>query len=235
MNVLSGKTALVTGATGGIGTAIAESLATQGCNLILICRGSRKCANLVSRLEHYKINIEVIWCDFEDQTEVMEMLSSLKEKTVDILINNAGQFPLKSILDSSIEDYDNCFNVNVKAPFILAKVLGKSMCDRSWGRIVNIGSSSSYNGSGETGLYCASKHALLGLSRSLYQEFKPHNVRVYSVSPGSVQSDMGKTDTRQDFNTFITPEEVAKYICFIISFDGEGIAEESRINRMVIR
>ena len=104
-----------------------------------------------------------------------------------------------------------------------------------WGRILNIGSSSAYNGSGETGLYCSSKHALLGLSRSLTKEYSPYNVRTYCLSPGSTQTKMGATDTRQDFSTFITPEEIAKKAIFIMSFEGEGISEEFRINRMVIK
>ncbi len=235
MSVFRGKTALITGATGGIGTALAKNLAKEGCSLLLVCRSATKCATLLSQLERYNVDIKALWCDFNNESDVTKMISSLEEKTVDILINNAGYFPIKSILESSIKDYDNCFNINVKVPFVLSRTLGEKMCTNKWGRIVNIGSSSSYNGSGETGLYCASKHALLGLSRSLYQEFKPHNVRVYSVSPGSVQSEMGRSDTRQDFSTFITPEEVARYVTFIMSFDGEGIAEESRINRMVIR
>ena len=109
------------------------------------------------------------------------------------------------------------------------------MVSNNWGRIVNIGSSSSYNGSGETGIYCASKHALLGLSRSLYQEFKDSGVRVYSVSPGSIQTPMGAIDIRQDYSTFINPREVAEYIIFIITYDNEMISEEIRMNRITIK
>lgn len=235
MNVLNGKNALITGATGGLGTAISLALAESGCNLFLVCRSDEKYASLAEKLKHVNVKKEKVVCDFEDPQSVLDMISSLKDKKIDILINAAGVFPIKAILESSMSDYDTCFDVNVRAPFILSRELGKEMCDRKWGRIINIGSSSSYNGSGETGLYCSSKHALLGLSRSLYSEYKDHGVRVYSVSPGSAQTDMGKTDKRQDFSTFITPKEIAEYVCFIMSFDGEGISEEIRINRMVIR
>jgi short-subunit dehydrogenase len=235
LNILDGKTALITGATGGIGTALAKKLVDNGCDLILACRSDTKYVDLANRLKRDDTKIEKLICDFQNDHSVSQMISEIKDTNVDILINAAGLFPIKTILNSTLDDYGACFDVNVKIPFILSSILGKGMCNRQWGRIVNIGSSSSYNGSPETGLYCASKHALLGLSRSQYQEFKSHNVRVYSVSPGSVQTNMGKTDTRQDFTTFITPEEVAEYICFIMSFDGEGISEETRINRMVIR
>ena len=100
---------------------------------------------------------------------------------------------------------------------------------------MNVASSSAYNGSADTGLYCASKHALLGLSRSLYQELKPYGIRTYTVSPGSILTDMGATDTRQDFSTFLDPKEVAEYILFIVSYHNELIAEEVRLNRVLVR
>ena len=84
----------------------------------------------------------------------------------------------------------------------------------------------------ETGVYCASKHALLGLSRSLYQEYRERGVRAYSVSPGSIQTPMGATDTRQDYSTFLNPQEVAEYISFIMAYDNEMISEEIRLNRV---
>ena len=154
---------------------------------------------------------------------------------VDILVNNAGIFPIKTLAESTDQDYKDCFAVNVYAPFVLSRDLGRKMTQQRWGRIVNIGSSSSYNGSGETGLYCASKHALLGLSRSLFQEYRDSGVRVYSVSPGSIQTPMGATDTRQDYSTFINPDEVAEYVGFILSYENEMISEEIRLNRWEIR
>ena len=231
--IYKGKTAMITGATSGIGLSMAKELALMGCDLIITYRNEDK-LKLIEPL-FADINFLAIKCDFENNNQVSDMVSILKNKNVDILVNSAGVFPIKNLRDSSVKDFDSCFNVNVKIPFILSSLLGKKMCKNEWGRIINIGSSSSYNGSSDTGIYCASKHALLGLSRSLYKEFKDYNVRVYSVSPGSCQTPMGLTDKRQDFKTFITPDEVAKIACYNISFDGEGISEEIRINRMVIR
>ena len=233
--MLFGKTALIAGATGGIGSAVAEKLASIGCNLVLMCRTATRYASLANRLEKYGVKTEKLICDFQNENSILEAVEKINNMHIDILVNAAGQFPIKTIIDSTLEDYKVCFDTNVKAPYLLSSSVGRQMCGRKWGRIVNIGSSSSYNGSAETGIYCASKHALLGLTKSLHQEFRPHNVRVYSVSPGSTQTSMGKTDTRQDFTTFITPEEVAEYVSFIMSFDGEGISEEIRINRMVVR
>ena len=140
-----------------------------------------------------------------------------------------------NLLSSNIQDFNDCFDINVKSAFLLSTFIGKQMCNGGSGRIVNIGSSSAYNGSADAGIYCSSKHALLGLRRSLYKVFRPRGVRVYSISPGSCQTPMGKTDKRQDFSTFITTREVSKVVVDILKFNGEGIMEEVRINRMVIR
>jgi len=238
--MLKGKTALITGATGGLGQAIARELAKHGCNLLLTGRDPAK-LQLLSReiaIEaHFSstLKIEAQAVDLSIDKDIGSLLSQAKAMGVNILVNSAGSFPLKNILESSNEDFDKCFAVNVRAPFILSREIAADMRAGGWGRIVNIGSSSSYNGSADTGVYCASKHALLGLTRSLYKELRKSNVRAYSVSPGSIKTPMGATDIRQDYTTFLNPEEIAEYISFIISYDKEMISEEIRMNRMVVR
>jgi len=233
--MLAGKTALITGATGGLGKAIALELAKNGCDLFLVGRDNEKLRTLHHEIkELYSVRLESKSVDLSVDMEVGYLLSQAGYR-IDILINNAGMFPLKSLDESSNEDFDRCFAVNVRTPFILSRELGRHMREKGWGRIVNIGSSSAYNGSGETGVYCASKHALLGLSRSLYQEHRGSGVRVYSVSPGSIQTPMGATDVRQDYSTFLNPVEVAEYIIFIMQYDKEMISEEIRLNRVVVR
>lgn len=234
MSIFSGKTALVTGASGGLGREICLQLAASGCNVHVLGRNKEKISNLVSTLTEQKVEVFSTVVDFTESFE--EKVKHISEqRSYDILINCAGIFPIVNIENSTIEDYDNCFNVNVKAPFLLSKLLSKDMKKKRWGRIVNVASSSAYNGSRDTGLYCSSKHALLGLSRSLYQELKDHNVRVYTVSPGSIQTEMGATDTRQDFSTFLKANEVAEYILYVMSQDKELICEEIRLNRAVVR
>ena len=106
------------------------------------------------------------------------------------------------------------------------------MVSKKWGRIVNIGSSSSYNGFKNTSIYCSSKHALLGLSRSLHDELKEHNIRTFCVSPGSIKTSMGKRVIGQNYDTFMDPKEIAEFIVYIISFDKEMVSEEIKLNRI---
>ena len=126
-------------------------------------------------------------------------------------------------------------NLNVRAGFALCRAVIPDMVGKGWGRIILIGSSSSYIGTKGGSAYCASKHALLGLGRSLYHELREDNVRVHVVSPGTVATDMGAQLAEQDATTFIQPEEIAEMVLFLVKTEGNGIAEEVRVNRMIYR
>ena len=108
------------------------------------------------------------------------------------------------------------------------------MKKKQWGRIVNLGSSSSYSGFKNGSIYCTSKHAILGFSRSLHSELKEDNIRVFCISPGSVKTKMAKKSKDQNFETFLNPKQVAEFIVHAISYDNEMIADEIRLNRMII-
>jgi 3-oxoacyl-[acyl-carrier protein] reductase len=129
-------------------------------------------------------------------------------------------------------------NLNVRAPFVLSKEFSKDMVKNNWGRIVNIASSSAHNGFKNAAIYCASKHALLGLSRTLFAELKNQNVRTFCISPGSMKTRMAKEDegllAEQDYNTFMDPKEVAEFIIKIISYDNEMISQEINLSRLII-
>jgi len=232
---LRGKNVLLTGASGGIGESLALELAKTGCNLFLTGRDEEKLKLLKNEILEIKQDVRVFYksCDLEREDDLKFLISSIRDtiKTVDILVNCAGIFIVKPLCETTVDDYEKCFNVNVKAPFFLSKVFSKDMMKKKWGRIINIGSSSSYSGYKETSLYCASKHALLGISRSLYDELKDYNIKTFCFSPGSVKTRMGKKVKNQDFSTFIEPEELSKYITLTISFDSDMITEEIKINR----
>ena len=178
-------------------------------------------------------------CDLGDCESIYSTILNVKKdlKRVDILVNCAAIFPIRQICDMSIDDYMTCMQVNVTAPFILMKELSMEMKENGWGRIINIASSSAYGGSPSTSVYCASKHALLGLSRSLFKELKGDGIRVFCVSPGSIQTDMGKDVEKlgQLYDTFMTPGEVASYILHSTGYDGQMVSEEIRLNRLFVQ
>jgi len=236
--ILENKNCFLTGATGGIGRCIAMQMAQGGCNLFLTSHDVAELQKLKEELQDTAGKEVKIFYEAGDLRKVEDVKRIIEKtekefKSVDILINCAGVFPVKSLQGSSLEDFESCFQINIRAPFLFCKAFADDMAKNGWGRIVNIGSSSAYSGFKETSLYCASKHALLGFSRSLHSELKEHNVRTFCISPGSVKTEMGKLVKNQIFETFIDPEEIAEYIVFLISFDKEMVSEEIRLNRMI--
>lgn len=227
------RTCLITGASGGLGNSIASNLSSDGYDLILVGRNELRLKQLVSNIgndmnAYYK-------CDLSNIDEINRMIKYIRKHgyVIDVLVNCAGVFTSKTISKTTIDDFMKSYNVNVLAPFLLCKEFSEDMIKQKWGRIVNIGSSSSYVGFKNGSAYCSSKHGLLGLSRSLFKELKQYNVRVFDVSPCSIKTKMGRQTRNQDYNTFIDPSDIAKYISFIIKFDGESISEEIRLSRMM--
>ena len=234
--ILCGKNCLITGATGGLGKEIAKEFAKNGCNLFLTGRNNDKLNSLKNELENSvnEIKIDFEDADLSDDSEIQKLIEKVKNTfvNIDILVNCAGVFPVKLLSDSTVEDFENCFSVNVKAAFVLCKEFSQGMISKKWGRIINIASSSAYAGFKNTSIYCSSKHALLGLSRSLHSELKEHNVRTFCVSPGSIKTPMGKSVIGQNYETFLNPNEIAELIVRLVSFDNEMISQEIQLSRM---
>ena len=237
--ILKKKNCLITGATGGIGEEISKQLATLSCNLFLTSTNKTKLEKLKKNLRkiNTSITIETFPVNLDSEENVLELIKHVRKKfaSINILINCAGIFMIKSIEKSTIEDFDKSINLNVKVPFILSREFSKDMITKKWGRIMFVGSSSSYSGFENGSVYCASKHSVLGLSRALNIELKKKNVRVLCISPSSTKTDMGKISVDQDFNTFLNPKEVAEYVIFVLSFDNEMSIDESRLNRMIMK
>ncbi len=234
-SILEGKTCFITGASGGLGYRIATEMARNGCNLILTSRDYAKLSMKVTTLKSafgHKITIDSEVCDFVSLTDTQRLLRNMKDYAIDILVNCAGVYITKPLLESGLGDYSALFDINVRAAFMLSHAFATGMVERKWGRIINIGSSSSYEGRWDSPLYCASKHALLGLSRAMHEDLRRYNVRVFCVSPGAVKTPMGDHIAGDKTSTFIKPEEIAKYIAQIISFDSTMVSEEVKLNRM---
>lgn len=238
MSSFRNKNCLIVGASGGIGMQIAEKMSEFNYDLFLVGRNKNKLSTIRKRIlsKNKSIKIEFESADLTNDKSINQLIKKIRKKfgSIDILVNAAGAFIIKSIEDSSVEAFDENFKINVRAPFVFCKEFSKDMKKKKWGRIVNIGSSSSYNGFKNGTIYCSTKHSLLGLSRALFAELKEYGVRTYCISPGSVRTKMGRLSKDQNFDTFIDPHEVAEYVAFVISFDKDLISEEIRLNRIKI-
>jgi short-subunit dehydrogenase len=236
MNILNNKNCFITGATGGLGKQISHFLAKENCNLFLTSTDEKNLEKLTEKILLHNKNISVVYkpADLSKKNDLYKIMKYAKKKfkKIDILINCAGVFPVKKLNYSTIEEFDYCMNVNSRAPFYFIKEFSQDMIRNKWGRIVNIGSSSSYDGFKETSMYCASKHAILGLSRSVHDELKNYNIRTITISPGSIKTKMGRKVKNQNYQTFIKPKEIAKFLVDVISYDNEMIPNEVQLKRM---
>ena len=240
-NILEKKNCLITGATGGLGKQIAIELAKKNCNLFLTSM-EENLEELKQELEkqNNKIVIKYQHSDLRKDEDVNNLIRKIRGEftPIDILINCAGENHRRSLSESTLDEFDSCMNLNVRAPFILCKEFSKDMMEKKWGRIVNIASSSAHNGFKNAAIYCSSKHALLGLSRTLFVELKDSNVRTFCVAPGSMKTKMAKEDegllAEHDYNTFMEPSEVAEFIIKIISYDNEMVSQEISLSRLNI-
>jgi 3-oxoacyl-[acyl-carrier protein] reductase len=235
-NVYKNKNVLITGASGGLGKELALSFLNKGSNLLLTSTNQEKLTTLKNELKANKKDSQQIFCktcNLESPEEIYNLSKYARQhiKNIDILVNVAGIFLVSDFIENTIDDFDKSFSVNVRAPFLLSQALVPQMIKNKFGKIINIASSSAYGGHKQTAIYCASKHALLGLSRSLYDELKDQNVRVYCISPGSIKTPMGKLIKNQVFDSFIDAKELAEYILFNCSFENQMINQELRLNR----
>jgi 3-oxoacyl-[acyl-carrier protein] reductase len=234
---LKNKNCLITGATGGLGTALSIEFAKNNCNLFLTSRNNHNLKILKSQLQtqNKTITVKTFSADLSNLSEINNLIKEIRKSytTIDILINCAGILPLKFIQDSTVEDFDECFNINVRAPIILIKEFSKDMTDQRWGRIVNIASSAAYNGLEKTIIYRATKHALLGFSKAVHKELRDYNVRTFCISPGPIKTKMGEILENENYQTFINPSDIADFITNLISYDTEMFSEEIRLGRII--
>ena len=186
---LNGKNALITGASGGIGRAIAETLHTSGATLTI--SGTR-----MGPLEELATNlgdrVHIIGCDLSDGVEVENLSKGAQEKmgSVDILVNNAGITRDNLFLRMTDEDWASVLEVNLTSTMKLCRGVLRGMMKSRWGRIVNIGSVVGSTGNPGQGNYAASKAALVGMSKSLANEVASRGITVNCIAPGFVKTAM---------------------------------------------
>ena len=227
--MLGGKTALVTGGGGGIGREIAAQLKAAGANVAI-------CGRNVEKLEAAARSIGgalTLPGDLLDDTYVQSCVDRTVEAFggLDILINNAGVALSKPFAETAIEDFDRVMATNVRAPFILIRSALPQL-RKARGRVINIASVVAHKGYPLQSAYAASKHALLGLSKSLANELYEDGVRVHVISPGGVYTDMAKV-ARPDLSPdgLISAAEVADAVMFLLSLDKNAVIDEICLHR----
>jgi 3-oxoacyl-[acyl-carrier protein] reductase len=225
------KTAIITGASGGIGAAISENLVKLGAKVVLSGSNSEKLEKFANELRAKYRNSEIftISCDLASPSEISSLIKLGTEKLggkLDVLIANAGITKDGLIVRMSEEDWDSVIDVNLKSTFLLSRDATKIMMKQRSGRIILISSVVGLSGNAGQTNYCASKAGMIGFAKALAQEVGSRNVTVNCIAPGFIKSPMTEVLTEEQTKTILSkipqnryglPEEVANAVSFIAS------------------
>jgi len=206
MTDLKNKNAFITGAGKGIGKAVAIALAIEGVNVILVSRTQADVDQLAAETNKLGVKSLALSADVSDINSINSAVEkALAEfKHIDILINSAGIASFGKFLELEPSEFEKIIQVNLMGTYYTTRAIIPNMIERQTGDIINISSTAGLNGNALTSAYSASKFAVLGLTDSLMQEMRKHNIRVTALTPSTVATDMAKDLKLTDGN----PEKV---------------------------
>lgn len=216
MESIKGKNALVTGAGKGLGRALAIALAAEGVNVALMARTTSQLEEVAEAVKAKGVKAAVITADVTDIEAVNTAVAQAKEQLgpIDILINNAGVGAFGKFLEMEPEKWESIIKVNLMGPYYVTRAVLPEMIERQTGDIVNVSSTAGQKGAPVTSAYSASKFGLIGMSESLMQEVRKHNIRVTTLTPSTVATDMAIDLKLTDGNPerVMQPEDFAELV-----------------------
>jgi 3-oxoacyl-[acyl-carrier protein] reductase len=231
---LDGKVALVTGASRGIGRAIALALGREGAAVVLAARSAAALAEAAELVRRAGGRAEPVVTELASEQSIRNLVRATEEKfgKLDIVVNNAGITHSARLEETRTEDLDRCWTINARAPFILCREALPLLKKARAGYIVNISSVVGVKGYPLQSAYTASKHAVRGMSLSLAEELRGTNVRVHVLCPGAVDTGM-VGNVRPDISKedLIGPDEIAELVLYLVTHRGNAVVDELHIRR----
>lgn len=233
---MKGLTALITGASGGIGGAICSRLIKEGVNLVLFGgTNAEKLKDFAARLnkEFNSSRVDCYPCDLTDDNAVKENLKKAAANGIDIVINNAGRAFSAPVEKTDMDTFDKIMALNFRAPVLIIKETLPYLKKSKRASIINIASVVAHSGYPLQSAYTASKHALLGFTKSLAAELYEKDIRTHVISPGGVYTDMIKI-ARPDLTGegMIMPEDVAETVLFLLKNRTNAVIDEISLHRI---
>ena len=225
---MKNKTALITGATSGIGWATAQLFAEKGFQLILCGRRSERLKKIASELQKLT-SVYTLEFDVRNNAEVVKAVESIPKdfSDIDILLNNAGNaHGLDPIQDGSLDDWDAMMDINVKGLLYVTKAILPIMLKRATGHIINIGSTAGKEVYPNGNVYCASKHAVDALNQGMRIDLNGKGIKVAAINPGLVETEFSEVRFKGDSEkaakvyqgyTPLKPEDIAEIIWFTVT------------------
>jgi 3-oxoacyl-[acyl-carrier protein] reductase len=233
MESLQGKNAIVTGAGKGLGRAISIALAQEGVNVALIGRTEKDLIAVAEELKAYNVKTAIAIADVSDIEAVNSSVESVKGNlgAIDILINNAGVGAFGKFMELEPAKWKQIIEINLLGVYYVTRAVLPEMIERQIGDIINVSSTAGKNGAAVTSAYSASKFGLIGLSESLMQEVRKHNIRVSTMLPSTVATDMAIDLNLTDGNPerVMQPEDFAELLIAQLKLNRRVFVKESGI------
>ena len=235
---LTNKTAIVTGASRGIGKAVALKLAALGANVAVVYAGNAEKANeTVAEIETLGVKAKAYCCDVSSFNSAKELIAAVIEEFggIDILVNNAGIVKDCLVLSMKEEDFDRVIDVNLKGTFNMIKNVYQHMMKKRRGRIINLSSVVGLNGNAGQANYAAAKAGIIGITKSVAKELAARGVTVNAVAPGFIDTDMTATLSDKSKEAIMSaiparkmgsPEDIANTVAFLASDEAAYITGE---------
>jgi len=223
--------AIVTGASSGIGKAVALAFAKSGIDLCLVSRSYDKLTEVAHQAQDYGVDVKVVSIDLSEVSTVRRKIQEIVQEWngIDILINSAGVGYTNFLRDTSLTDWQTVLNLNLTSVFECCMAVLPFMRTQSKGTIINIASISAHTNFPQWGTYSISKSALVTLSQCLALEERGNGIRVTTISPGAVNTPIWDTGTVQaDFNrtAMLTPETIAQTVLYTVLLPQSAVIEE---------
>ena len=234
MEILKGKIALITGASGGIGSCIARRFAQDGISLALLGRRKEKLAATAASVREYGVETLLLPGDLLDDAYLEDCFAAVKERFggLDILDNNAGIALSRSFEETTMAEFDRIMALNARVPYLACHLALPLLRCSECASILNIASVVAHKGYPLQSAYAASKHALAGFTKSLASEVYREDIRVHLISPGGVFTDMVRI-ARPDLTgeDMILPEDIAEIAAFFIEHRTNAVIDEICVHR----
>lgn len=232
---LKGKTALVTGASRGIGKSISIALAACKAHVFLTARNRKKLEEVKNEIAQSGGSAQIITADLAFEEDIYALFNQIRDCAcgLDILINNAAMGVFKELEELSVQDFQRIFDVNVKSMFLICKEALKIMKKKKSGTIINISSVAGKKVYHQQSVYAASKHAVMGLTKAIAVEKQSENIRVSVILPGAVDTDfIDQARPDLDKSVLIRPDDIAKTVLYLLSLSETAIVDEICVRRI---
>jgi NAD(P)-dependent dehydrogenase (short-subunit alcohol dehydrogenase family) len=230
-DTLNGQTALITGASRGIGLAIAQRLGCMGARVAICARDAQRLGQAASAMRSEQIAVLLVPADVSRSEDVARLVSQVERTLgpIDILVNNAGIGHFGPGHEATEQNWDSVLDTNLKAVFLICRAVVPGMMKHGGGHIINISSLAGKNAFAGGAVYCASKWGLQGFSFCLAEDLRAFNIRVSVVCPGSVLTDFSPHAGKDD-SKMLQPEDVAHAVAALVTQ-----APQSFISEVLIR